>query len=60
MKAFDKGIEYLLKNNQSEIINLGTKQGFSNLSIFKSFKKFYKYKFEEPFLKIEEKGMSIN
>ena len=56
VKAFDKGIIYLIKNNQSEIINLGSKQGFSNLSIFRSFQKFYKYKFKEPFFKDRRKG----
>ena len=56
VKAFDKGIKYLIKNNQSEIINLGSKQGFSNLSIFRSFQKFYKYKFKEPFFKDRRKG----
>ena len=56
VKAFDKGIKYLIKKNQSEIINLGSKQGFSNLSIFRSFQKFYKYKFDEPFFKDRRKG----
>ena len=56
VKAFDKGIKYLIKNNKSEIVNLGTKQGFSSLTIFKSFQKFYKYKFKEPYYKDRRKG----
>jgi UDP-glucose 4-epimerase len=56
VKAFDKGIKYLLKNKKSEIINLGTKKGFSTLSIFKTFKNFYNYKYKEPFFKKRRKG----
>ncbi len=54
--AFDKGIKYLTKNNSSEIINLGTKHGFSTLSVFRSFQKFYKYKFKDPIFRHRRKG----
>jgi len=56
VKAFDKGIHYLKTNQKSEIINLGTKKGFSTLSIFRTFQKFYNYKFENPFFKNRRKG----
>ena len=56
VKAFDKGITYLISNKKSEIINLGTKKGFSTLSIFKTFQKFYNYRFEGPFFKDRRKG----
>lgn len=56
VKAFDNGIKYLLKNKKSEIINLGTKKGFSTLSIFKTFQKFYNYRYKEPFFKKRRKG----
>ena len=56
VKAFDKGITYLISNKKSEIINLGTKKGFSTLSIFKTFQKFYNYRFESPFFKDRRKG----
>ena len=56
VKAFDKGINYLKTNQKSEIINLGTNKGFSTLSIFRTFQKFYNYQFENPFFKRRRKG----
>ena len=56
VKAFDLGIKYLTKNKKSEIINLGTKNGLSTLSIFKTFQNFYNYKYEKPFFKKRRKG----
>ncbi len=54
--AFEKGIKYIKKNKKSEIINLGTKKGFSTLSIFRTFQKFYDYKFQNPLFKERRKG----
>ena len=56
VEAFEKGIKYIKKNKKSEIINLGTKKGFSTLSIFRTFQKFYDYKFENPLFKDRRKG----
>ena len=56
MKAFDLGIKYLLKNKKSHIINLGSKKGFSNLEIFKKFKKYFNYKWNVPLFKKRRKG----
>jgi len=36
--AFVKAISFLKKNNKSEVINLGTGKGYSNLEILKSLK----------------------
>ena len=56
MTAFDKGIKYLILNKKSEIMNLGSKKGFSTLSIFKNFQKYYEYKYKNPFFKKKRKG----
>ena len=56
VKAFGLGIQYFSKNKKSEIINLGTKKGFSTLSIFKTFQNFYNYKYKKPFFKRRRKG----
>ena len=58
VKAFEFGIKYLKKNNKSQIINLGTKNGFSTLEIFKKFKSFFNYKFNHPFFKKRRQGDS--
>jgi UDP-glucose 4-epimerase len=55
-KAFYLGIKYLQKNKKSHVINLGSENGFSNLEIFKKFKKFYSYKFINPFFKKRRNG----
>lgn len=54
--AFEKGIKYLQKKKKSEIINLGTKKGLSTLSIFKTLKKNFNYKFKKPFYKKNRVG----
>ena len=51
VKAFYLGIKYLKTKKKSHIINLGSKNGYSNNQIFNKFKKFYKYKFDKPFYK---------
>ena len=56
MKAFDLGIKYLKKNKKSHIINLGSKNGFSTLEIFKKFNNFFNYKFNIAFFKNRRKG----
>ncbi len=54
--AFNKGIEYLKNKGKSEIINLGSNKGFSTLSIFREFQKFYKYSFSNPIYKKRRRG----
>jgi UDP-glucose 4-epimerase len=56
--AFKKSINYLSSKNSSEIINLGTKKGFSTLQIFKHFLKLNKekYTYKNPFYKKKRKG----
>ena len=56
MKAFDLGIKYLKKNKKSHIINLGSKNGFSTLEIFKKFNNFFNNKLNIPFFKNRRKG----
>ena len=56
LTAFEKGMSYLELKKKSQIINLGTKKGFSTLSIFNMFRKFYNYKFKKPFYKNRRKG----
>jgi UDP-glucose 4-epimerase len=56
LKAFFLGIKYLVKFNKSEIINLGTKVGYSNLEIFNKYKNFYNYQYNEPFFVKKRKG----
>jgi UDP-glucose 4-epimerase len=56
MMAFDRGIKYLRKNKKSHIINLGSKNGFSTLEIFKKFNDFFNCKFNIPFFKKRRKG----
>ena len=56
MMAFDRGIKYLRKNKKSHIINLGSKNGFSTLEIFKKFNNFFNCKFNIPFFKKRRKG----
>ena len=56
LEAINKGIRYLIKNKKSQIINLGTKKGFSNLEIFKAFSQIYNYKFSNPFFKKKRLG----
>jgi UDP-glucose 4-epimerase len=56
VRAFQLGIEYLKKNNKSQIINLGSEKGLSTLEIFKKFLNFYNYKFNNPFYKKRRKG----
>jgi len=56
MNAFTRGIEYLSKNKKSNIINLGTKRGLSNLEIFNAYIKVYNYKFKIPFFKKRRSG----
>jgi UDP-glucose 4-epimerase len=60
IEAFKLGIKYLKQNKTSQIINLGTENGFSTLQIFKKFQKFYKYKFKKPFFKKRRKGDTDN
>jgi UDP-glucose 4-epimerase len=56
VRAFKLGIEYLKEKEKSQIINLGSKNGFSTLEIYKKFLKFYNYKFNNPFFKKKRKG----
>ena len=56
MSAFYKGIQYLIKNKKSEIINLGTRNGYSNLEVFKAFAKMYNYNYTNPFFKKKRLG----
>jgi len=56
VKAFELGIKHLKQNKKSHIINLGSKNGFSTLEIFKKFQDFYNYKFNNPFFKKRRKG----
>ena len=54
--AFKRGISYLNNKGKSEIINLGSNEGFSTLSIFREFQKFYNYNFINPIFKNRRKG----
>ena len=56
VKAFELGIKHLKQNKKSHIINLGSKNGFSTLEIFKKFQEIYNYKFSNPFFKKRRKG----
>jgi UDP-glucose 4-epimerase len=58
VEAFELGIKYLKKKNRSQIINLGTKNGYSTLEIFKKFKSFFNYKFSHPLFKKRRQGDS--
>ena len=58
VEAFELGIKYLQKKKKSQIINLGTKNGYSTLEIFKKFKSFFNYKFSYLFFKKRRQGDS--
>ena len=47
VRAFQLGIEYLEKNNKSQIINLGSEKGLSTLEIFKKFLNFEQLKIKK-------------
>jgi UDP-glucose 4-epimerase len=56
LKAFLLGIKYLRKNKKSEIINLGSAKGYSNLEIFNRFKYLANNKFKKVHFKKKRPG----
>jgi len=56
LRAFFLGIKYLRKNKKSEIINLGSGRGYSNLEIFNKFKYFTNNKFKKVYFKKKRRG----
>ena len=56
LRAFLLGINYLKKNKKSEIINLGSGRGYSNLEIFNKFRNFTNNKSKKPYFKKKRRG----
>lgn len=56
LRAFLLGINYLKKNKKSEIINLGSGRGYSNLEIFNKFRYFTNNKSKKPYFKKKRRG----